>query len=184
MKKLFVMTAALLAVGMALAAPAIRPLTMQEMARYGATDALTVRAGDLTEATDAAAQTNTFTLSGPCSYEYIGFSVDAPFDSTLTTNTLSSTLTVTVGSDTLINAVQIASDTWRPYKNSWASAPTVTTIGPDTNLLVSTVSAPYKGVVTNGATATVTLIVTGPDASTSLEDVDTGQARVFLRILR
>jgi hypothetical protein len=49
---------------------------------------------------------------------------------------------------------------------------------------VSTVSAPYKGVVTNGATATITTIVTGPEASTSLEDVDSGQLRVFLRIMR
>lgn len=184
MKKLFVMTAAMLAVGMASAAPAIRPLTMQEMARYGATDALTVGAGDLTVTTDNAAQTNTFTLSGPCSWEYIGFSVDAPFDSTLTTNALSSTLTLTAGSDTLISELQIASDTWRPYKTSWASAPTVTTIGPATNQLVSTLSAPYKGVITNGGTLTVTMVISGPEASTSLSEIDTGQARVFLRIMR
>jgi hypothetical protein len=175
--------------GMALAqGPVLRPLSMQEMARYGATDQLLLRASDLTDATDNRAQTNTVTLTGPCSYEYIGFLVDQAFDSSLTTNTLSSTFTMTIGSDTLINALQIANDTWRPYKSSWHSAPTVatTTSGPNTNKLVSvsTVSAPYKGVVTNGATATITTIVTGPDASTSLSKVDSGQLRVFLRIMR
>jgi hypothetical protein len=175
--------------GMALAqGPVLRPLSMQEMARYGATDQLLLRASDLTDATDNRAQTNTVTLTGPCSYEYIGFLVDQAFDSSLTTNTLSSTFTMTIGSDTLINALQIANDTWRPYKSSWHSAPTVatTTSGPNTNKLVSvsTVSAPYKGVVTNGATATITTIVTGPDASTSLAEVDSGQLRVFLRIMR
>lgn len=168
--------------------PVLRPLSIQEMARYGATDTLLLRAEDLTEDTDNVAQTNTVTLTGPCAYELIGYTVDKAFDSSITTNALSSTFTMKIGSDTLINALQIANDTWRPYKSSWHSAPTVatTTSGPNTNKLVSvsTVSAPYKGVVTNGATATITTIVTGPDASTSLSEVDSGQLRVFLRIMR
>ncbi len=180
------MVAALFGItGVALAdGPVMRALSMQEMARYGATDTLLLRASDLTEDDDNGAQTNTVTLTGPCSYEYVGFLVDQAFDSSLTTNTLSSTFTMSIGSDTLINALQIANDTWRPYKSSWHSAPTVATSGPDTNALVSTVSAPYKGVVTNGATATITTIVTGPDAATSLAEVDSGQLRVFLRIMR
>ena len=205
-KYTMIMMAALLCAAV-LADPVIRPLTMQEMGRYAATDVLLIRASDLTESADNTAQTNTVTLSGPCAYEYVGYAVDTPFDSTLTTNTLSSTLTVKIGSDTLIDALQIANDTWRPYKVSWGGPPTVatTTTGTGTvysnviynagattgNVTVATAyasvsafSSPYRGVVTNGGTATITTIVTGPDASTSLAEVDSGQFRMFLRILR
>lgn len=176
--------------------PVLRPLSIQEMARYGATDTLLLRAEDLTEDTDNVAQTNTVTLTGPCAYELIGYTVDKAFDSSITTNALSSTFTMKIGSDTLINALQIASDTTRPYKANWHSAPTVatttatTTTGTNVATMVSasvstsTLSAPYMNVITNGGTATITTIVTGPDASTSLSEVDSGQLRVFLRIMR
>lgn len=204
MKKVIVMLVMLAVAGGALAAAAIRPLTMQEMARYGATDALVFGASDFTESTDNTAQTNTFTLSGPCVYEYVAVQVDVPFDSTFTTNTLSSTLTFNAGSTALISDLQIANDATRPYKFSRYTPTATTTVTPTTTVITNVVGdvtnlytvavaantattalvTPYIGIVTNGGTATLTTIITGPDASTSLEDVDIGALRIFLRILR
>lgn len=185
MKKFFVcMMMLVTAASIVTAAPVIRPLTVQEMARYGATDALVIGNDDLTVAVENVAQTNTLTLIGPCAWAYQGYRLDAAFDCSTVTNLMSSLLTVTVDSTTLVNGLQIANDQTRSYPVFLPTSLSVTTTGPATNLLTSTGTWPYAGTIAAGSTSTVTVIVGAPGTGHTLNKVDTGQARVFLRILR
>lgn len=184
MKRYGMMVLAVMAVAMAWAEMSIRPLTFQETAKYGATDAIVIRASDLDVSTANVAQTNTFTLTGPVAWEFTGFLLDSPFDTSQVTNAMTCALSVSVGSDTVLNAIQIANDAWKPYKAYWPTVPTVTTSGWATNQMTSTVTAPYKGIVTNGATATITVVVGAPGAAHTLNKTDSGQARAFFRLLR
>lgn len=186
MKKLFVMTMMALGVMGAMAAgPYLRPLGVEEMARFGATHAVTVLARDMTETTDSVAQTNTITLTGPVSWEFVGYRLDTPFDSSSNTNTVSVGLTVTLGSTTLVNGLQVGGDVFRTYNSFVPTSCTTVMSGLDaTNTVTATVTWPYSGVVTNGATATITVIMGAPGLSAplNLDELDTGQARTFLRL--
>jgi hypothetical protein len=155
---------------MAQAAPKLVPLGVEEMGYYGATDALTLEARDLTESVANVAQTNTVTLYGPCSWQFVGYKLDAPFDTTLVTNVMTCALTVSLDSTALVNGLQVATDQWRAYKNY---VPIIIT---GTNV--------YAGTVTNGATATLTCIVGAPGAAHTLNKTDSGRARAFFRIWR
>lgn len=166
------------------AAPQMVSLGFEEMARYGATDAAVLRASDMTESVANVAQTNTVTIYGPCSWEYRGYVLDRPFDTILVTNVMSLALTATLDSFSLVSAAEAAEDSFRTYKAIAAPPATVTTTGPATNLLVSTVAWPCSGTVTNGATATLTLITGAPGAAHTLNNMDTGQARWLFRIVR
>ncbi len=169
----------------------LEPLSVQEMARYGATHMLEITPEDLAATTtENAAQTNTVTLTGPLSWEFRGFVCDRPFNDAKAfatngkaTTTNSIAVTVTLGSKTLVNGVQVAGDQFRTYRSWLPNDLTVTTTGPATNQLVSTGSTPYVGVVTNGATETLTWITGAPGAGASLGNLTRGKARVFLRIV-
>ena len=186
--KRYLMLAMVMMLGVAMAAPKLQPLTVQEMARYGATDALVIEADDLTVSTANGSQTNTITVTGPCSWEYRGYRLDIPFDASSVTNAMTCALTVSLDSQALVSGLQIASDQWRPYKAVVPATVSVTTTtsGPDTNALVSvsTGTWPYSGTITNGATSTLTCIIGAPGAAHTLNKTDTGQARVFFRIQR
>lgn len=182
MKRFLMMCMVAVAVS-ALANPRLVPLTVQEMGRYGATDALVIDA-ELTESTANTAQTNTVTLTGPCSWEYRGYLLDKPFDASSVTNLMTCALTVSVGSQALVSAVQIASDQYRLYKAITPTAVTITNAA-YTNYTGSATGAwPYSGTLTNGATATITTILGAPGSAHTLNKVDTGQARLFFRVLR
>jgi len=207
MKKTMFITAALvasLAFNAAFAAdPDVRPLAFQEMAYRGATHAITLEPVNFSEDTAGVSQTNTFTVSGPCVWEYVGMEVAAPFDASTLTNTLTLGLTFLAGSDTLANGVESARDTARPYKFSRAAPTAATTVTPTTvvitnvvgdvtnvytvataaNTAATTLSTPYTGVVTNGGSVVFTLISDPSDALT-LDLVDSGKAAFFLRIWR
>lgn len=189
MKKSYTSFIALLAlvvgtVGMARAEdPALRALGVQEMSYRGATHAITLAPEHFSEATLAASQTNTFTLSGPATWQFAGAEVITPFDSASLTNTLTLGLTFLAGSDTLVNGIEAAKDTWRPYRFIAPAAITVATTGPSTNELTSTVSSPSCGTVTNGGSVVFTLI-SAPASTLTLNKLDSGSAAFYLRIWR
>ena len=188
MKKFMALFAALAAFTALAADPAVRALAVQEMAYRGATHAIELNSGHFTVSTDDATQTNTFTVSGPCVWEYVGMEVSEPFDASSVTNSQTLSLTFLAGSDTLANGVEAALDATRPYKFSRAS-PTATTtvitnvVGDVTNLytVATTLSTPYTGIVTNGGSVTFTIIA-DPSAEVALNKVDAGRAAFFLRL--
>jgi len=189
MKKTMFITAALvasLAINAAFAAdPDVRPLAFQEMAYRGATHAITLEPVNFSEDTAGVSQTNTFTVSGPCVWEYVGMEVAAPFDASTLTNTLTLGLTFLAGSDTLANGVESARDTARPYKFSraYASTAAITNIvGDVTNVYtVALAPVPYTGIVTNGGSVVFTLIA-NPSAEVALNKVDAGKATFYLKL--
>lgn len=189
----------------------LEPLSVQEMARYGATDMLEITPEELAGTTgENAAQTNVIYLAGPCSWEYRGFRCDVPFNDTKAyatngqaTTTNSIALTVTLDTATLVSGIQVAGDQTRPYK-SWlptaATAASVATTRILTNVIyeagaatgnvtvatgtvASTAVWPYAGVIAAGSTGTVTVITGAPGAGASLGNLTRGKARVFLRIV-
>lgn len=189
MKKFMTLFAALAAFTDLAADPAIRQLAVQEMAYRGATHAIELNSGHFTVSADDGTQTNTFTVSGPCVWEYVGMEVSEPFDASTVTNSQTLSLTFLAGSDTLANGVEAALDATRPYKFSRAS-PTATTtvitnvVGDVTNLYtvaVAALSTPYTGIVTNGGSVTFTIIA-DPSAEVALNKVDAGRAAFFLRL--
>lgn len=184
MKKFVTVTvvAALTALAMNVAAaPRLRPLGVEQMARYGATHELTVTAADLTESTDNVAQTNTVALAGPCAYEYVGFQLERAFDSVANTNLGSIAFTATMGTVLLVTNVQVAADTRHQF--SFVRPNDMTMTGQDaTNTIAATWG--YSGVLTNGQSTTFTTIMGAPGAPMNLDEFDTGQLRLFLRILR
>lgn len=186
MKKFVMILAAMAACGAALAAdPAVRALAVQEMAYRGATHAIELNSGHFTVSADDATQTNTFTVSGPCVWEYVGMEVSEPFDASSVTNSQTLSLTFLAGSDTLANAVEAAADATRPYKFSraYASTAAITNIvGNVTNVYtVALAPVPYTGIVTNGGSVTFTIIA-DPSAEVALNKVDAGRAAFFLRL--
>lgn len=171
MKKLMIVAGCWLMgiVGVAWAGdPWLKPLAVQEQGYRGATHCVEITPAELTEDTANVAQTNTITLTGPMAWAFAGFEVSQPFDSTLVTNAHSIATTVTLGSVTLVDAVETAADAWRPYKAIFPVENTLTNV--------------YAGVITNGATETLTLITGAPGASCYLSKVNSGQERLFLKI--
>ncbi len=202
MKKFVMILAAMAACGAALAAdPAVRALSVQEMAYRGATHAIELNSGHFTVSADDGTQTNTFTVSGPCVWEYVGMEVSEPFDASSVTNSQTLSLTFLAGSDTLANGIEAALDATRPYKFSRASPAATTTVTPTTtvitnvvgdvtnlytvavaaNTAATTLSTPYTGIVTNGGSVTFTIIA-DPSAEVALNKVDAGRAAFFLRL--
>lgn len=169
---------ALAMAGMVMAEVALKPLTTQEMGYYASTDALELEAADLTVTTDNVAQTNTVTLTGPVSWQFMGYRLDVPFDSTANTNIGSILYTVAISNiasgvgTTLVNGRQVASDVFRTYKAEFP-------VELSTNHL-------YCGTITNGNTATITVIMGAVPSSSpmSLKEFDKGRVRTFFRIWR
>lgn len=185
MKKFMALFAALAAFTALAADPAIRQLAVQEMAYRGATHAIELNSGHFTVSADDGTQTNTFTVAGPCVWEYVGMEVQTPFDASTVTNSQTLALTFLAGSDTLANAVEAAADATRPYKFSraYASTAAITNIvGDVTNVYtVALAPVPYTGIVTNGGSVTFTLIA-DPSAEVALNKVDAGKATFYLKL--
>ena len=201
MKKFMPLFAALAAFTALAADPAIRQLAVQEMAYRGATHAIELNSGHFTVSADDGTQTNTFTVAGPCVWEYVGMEVQTPFDASTVTNSQTLALTFLAGSDTLANAVEAAADATRPYKFSRASPTATTTVTPTTTVITNvvgdvtnlytvalaansaatTLSTPYTGVVTNGGSVVFTLIA-DPGAEVALNKVDAGAATFYLKL--
>jgi hypothetical protein len=186
MKKVTLMVmGACFAVMAALAGPRLVPLTTQEMARYGATDAVVIEAKSFGQSVAGAAETNTITLTGPCAWEWRGYALDAPFDASSVTGLMTCALTVSIGSQALVSAVQVAADQTRTYKAIVPTALSIAMSGLDaTNTIAAAGTWPYAGTLTAGSTATITILAGAPGSLHTLNKVDTGQARLFFRILR
>lgn len=211
MKKVMLMVAALASLAFAArAAVEVEPLSVQEMARYGATHMVELESADLDATVTAnVAQTNVIYLPGPLCWEYRGFSCDTPFNDTkvFATNGLPGTtnsiaLTVTLDAVTLVAGLQVAGDQTRTYKTwiptSGTAASTAATrvltnviyeaggttgnVTVATGSIASTAVWPYAGVIASGSTGTLTVVTGAPGAGSSLGNLTRGRARVFLRI--
>lgn len=145
----------------------LKPLTVQEMGYRGATHVVDIGAPEMTVSDANVAQTNTVTLTGPMAWQFVGFELSAPFDSASVTNAHSILYSATLGSQALVSAVQVAADTWKPYKSIFPVENTLTNV--------------YAGVITNGASATLTAVIGAPGASCTLNRLSTGRARLFFR---
>ena len=173
MKKMIVM-AAVMGMMAALAATAqeLRPLSGAEEGHYGATHALEVNFTHFSGTTTAAvAQTNTVTISGPCSWKIAGWVLEAPYcdlkqyaTNGLPSTTNSITQTVSIDSTALVSAVQVARDQTRAYRSVMPASYT-------------------SGTLTNGQSSTITWITTAPGGGVPLSNMKFGRARLFLRIL-
>jgi hypothetical protein len=180
-----------LAVGTALAAPALRQLPWQTAVQYGATHVLEVDYTDLTGYTatnTTVAFTNT--VNAPCSVEFRAMVLDQAFDSTSYTNALSMLCNAgyTTDDDLWLDDKQVAAD-GTEIRNSFGGDYTVatvtTTIGPDTNLLVSASTSTVATPLLNEQASDVSLVTSfGPPVANKGHDILTsGRVRLFFRIL-
>lgn len=185
----------------------IKPASLQEMARYGATHVLEYTHDDLTQTATNTATIVTNTVAAPFSLEFRGFILDTAFDSRVVTNAHS--MTVSFGPSTAttkwLNAIQIASDGTPTVKSTfgtdYTAAPTLTStptiarmsvVGSnETYSVVSNVTVATTGTVAmtspllSAQTSDVKLLLTlsEPGADRSPADFDSGKFRIFLRIL-
>lgn len=173
----------LMAMGSAFGEVTMRPSRAEEAALVGANYSMELSFVDLTAATADIAQTNTFTVTGPCVISWQGAILESDLDDqlgTATTNDVSWTLKL--GSTTLVNAAKVSVDqtttTRRWYPGSLSSG-SVTIAATNTATAVTLTASTYA-VIASGATTTVTSILT-PSGGSALSDMKAGKIKAYFR---
>jgi len=180
---MIMMAVALMAIGSAFGEASLRPSRAEEAAMIGANYSMELSFTDLTAATADIAQTNTFTVTGPCVISWQGALLESDLDDQLgdsTTNDVSWTLKL--GSVTLVNAAKVSVDqtttTRRWYPGSMSSGSV--TIAATNVATAVTLTASNYAVITNGGTTTVTSILT-PSGGSALNAMKAGKIKAFFR---
>jgi hypothetical protein len=162
--------------------------SVQEMARYGCTHVIEWSHDNLSGTTTNATLVFTNTFTAPVSVKFEGYILDAPFDAQTPTNALGG-LAVSVGvtgtTTKWISALQVARDRTPTIYSSFGTDYTVatTTIGPNTNALVSTSTVTSPRV--NAQTANVSVVTTFAMTGTvqTMDALNSGRLRTFWRVL-
>ena len=196
MKKTGIIGMIMLAAAMcAMAEVRLAPVPANQAAMVGANYQMELNFTDLTPTTADIAQTNTFTVYGPCAIRWVGAALETDLDDQLgdaTTNNVSWTLIF--GSTTLVNGVKVSTDQttttrrWAP--TSWVTGAVAPLYGSATNgvdgmvtvvtNLSTAVTLTASGVTTvaSGSTLTITSILT-PSGGSPLASMKAGRIRAY-----
>ncbi len=160
----------------------LKPCSVTEMARYGASHVMELNAEDMVRTnTDNTAVIWTNTVTAPCSIKFCGYVLDRAFDSA-TTNPGPYGLTFSLGtsasSTKWINAVQVAADATPTVYGSWGTDYSVICYA--TNGTAGAVTSPRL----NDQSSSVTLLATiTPTGTNALSSLTVGKLRAYFAVL-
>ena len=165
----------------AMAEVRLAPVPANQAAMVGANYQMELNFTDLTPTTADIAQTNTFTVYGPCAIRWVGAALETDLDDQLgeaTTNDVSWTLIF--GSTTLVNGVKVSTDQTTTTRR-WAPTGWVTgavTIAATNQSTAVTLTASGVTTVASGSTLTITSILT-PSGGSPLASMKAGRIRAY-----